>query len=319
MRKKSISIHFHTRQSVRNRAAEHPLQQAALTWVSPHGCCSTLGEFLQLHRHSQRFTGLKKVFPPAQEGRRAGSAHGMLLSWGDVAAEPRGHLRGTLSEQGTQPSAEHSRDEQRSPFLQSGYLQRKVWPKVASPPPCHRWDVPEQDSPRGSGDALGHPQSSAAQPWVLPAPESALVGFPHGASVISGWDRVMPSPFRVRGSSPGFDPWQEPGWEPGRVRADVGHCRAAPCQPLTTDPGHGACPAHSAWVGQLPPQSPVQGHPRPARLLLSLRGLWLSPHTEHRLCALLHRNQQLELSRGLMGHRTPPARRSVTAPRYCQQ
>lgn len=73
VRKKLLSIHFHSEQSVQNRAAWYPLQQAApgSTWVSPHRCCSALGEVLQLYSHSLRFTGLTKSISTSSGGQKS--------------------------------------------------------------------------------------------------------------------------------------------------------------------------------------------------------------------------------------------------------
>lgn len=167
---------------------------------------------------------------------------------------------------------------------------------------------------------------------VLQSPaESALVGFLPSVAVISDWDQVMPSPFWMRGSSPSFAPQQEPCWEPGRVRVDEQH-PASPSpltgpwclpSPLWLDGTPDGC---TGW----PPEPALQGHLRPPRPPLSLCRLWLSLHTEHRLSAMLHRNQELELSRDLEstwkapgnhGAQNPllPARTAVIAPCYCQE
>lgn len=65
-------INFNSFSSWAERWETHCLLQAApgSAWISPHGCCSALGEFLRLYSHSQRFAGLKKVFPPVQDGRK---------------------------------------------------------------------------------------------------------------------------------------------------------------------------------------------------------------------------------------------------------
>lgn len=231
---------------------------------------------------------------------------------GAGGAEPRGHLSGTLSEQGTQPCAEHSRDEH------SGCLQ-KVWPKVASPPPCHRWDLP-----------AGLPQRPWGCTWTpaehcctaQPAPESALVGLPPSAAFISGWDQLVPSPFWVRGSSPGFVPQQEPCWEAGRMRALQGSSLPAPHhRPRALVP---PCPSgctdtrRMRWVATEPP---VQDHPRPAQVPLSLRRLCLPLHTAAQVvCPAPWEPRTGAFQRHQGAQDSPPqAWTSAIAPRYCQE